>query len=206
MQNSKVNNMKKISLIISILSISVAASEISIADAYFKQHKGGAAPNENRSFLQDECFIKANEYIYNPQFQKDITINQGDSHAKIEPKKVTIKSPDYESALKALYSCANQSENPIAAWEGLYIINTYTSGVLASKKIDEYKKFSKILYEDKSCDGYLYYGDVFGKGIGTKPNKDKALGIYKEGSEICKEGWHKVVLQMRINNIEKQKK
>jgi len=193
--------MKIRQLLICILIISeTTASDISIVDAYFKQHKAGKAPQENRNFLQDECFIKANEFIYNTQKQKDIEINEGDPHQKTEQKKTTVKYPDYESALNALYECVNQSENPIAAWEGLYIINTFTAGALASKRINEYTKFSKVLYEDQSCDGFINYGDIFGKGIGIKPDYGRALAIYEQGSEVCDVGWYKTVLQMRINN------
>lgn len=192
-----------LSLMASFSAVASESGRTHLADAYFGQQKDEKRALENRKFLQDECFVKANEFIYNPNKQKEISFNQGDPHKPEEQVKVTTKVADYDSALKALYACVAQSGNPVAAWEGLYIINTYTAGVLASKKIEEYRKFSEVLYNDQSCDGYLHYGDVFGKGIGTKPNKDKALKIYKQGLEVCDQSWHNMVIQMRINYIGK---
>lgn len=190
-----------LSLIASFSAVASESNRTHLADAYFGQQKDERRALENRKFLQDECFVRANEFIYSPNKQKEISFNKGDPHKPEEQVKATTKVADYDSALKALYACVTQSGNPIAAWEGLYIINTYTSGVLPSKKIKEYQLFAKTLYEDKSCDGFLHYGDVYGKGIGTKPNTKKALDIYKEGVKTC-DGWHKMVLEMRVWNIE----
>jgi hypothetical protein len=180
----------------------VFSKEYSIVNAYPKQYKGARSLEENKAYLNDQCFKNANAYIYDKNKQKIITIRAGDPEVLKSNKEIKAESPDYEKALDSLAICVKTNSNPIAAWEGAYIIKSYL-GINYKKNIDMYKMFSKVLYEDMSCDGYLYEGDIFNKGIGTKPDKDKALEIYEQGQKLCANSWHKVVFQMKINNIKR---
>lgn len=167
-------------LVITIATIVSAQENTSMYDAYIKQHKGKRDTKIIEKHKNDNCLKIANEYItYSPQKKK---------------------MPDYNNALKTLKECALSNKNPIAAWEALFVMNSY-SNLKEPQSREDYKKISQILYDDKSCDGYIGYGDVFSKGIAQDINQKKAIEIYKEGLTLCSDSWHKVVLEMRISSI-----
>jgi len=202
--------LSRIIMITSLMVICANANELllsskyPIINAYEGQYKGKRSFSDNQKFTQSKCFKKANAYLYNKKYQKNIKITIGDPNVLKSQKVVTSKSPDYVSALRELASCAKDTNNPVAAWEGIKIITSYL-GINYKTNIATYKKLSKILYNDKSCDGYLNYGDIFAKGIAEKPNKKKAMKIFKEGKKLCTNSWRKIVFEMKLDNLKHQR-
>lgn len=197
--------MKKKILTIAILSIGMLQAENIYFDSYIKQYKGDRSIQENKKLLNDNCFIEANKYLTDVEKMKIVDLDSGDPEILKTIKKIKRSMPDYPNALKTLRKCVDSSGNPLAAYEGLHIINSYL-GKSNKENMQTYKVFSEILYRDKSCIGYLNYGDVYSKGIATKVDKHKALSIFKEGKKYCNSDWYKVVLEMRINNTHVKKK
>lgn len=188
-------------LVQTALQAQVLSQEFPMLNAYSKQYKGKRSFSENHKLLKSKCLIKANSYIYGNN-RKEVIITTGNANVLKNQKKSVAKKADYFNAVKSLSKCYDETNNPIVAWQSLYIIKAYT-GLTYKQNVSSYKTFSKALYEDKSCDGYINYGDIYAKGISTKPQPEKALKIYKQGLELCKDTWHQVILQMRIQNIKK---
>jgi hypothetical protein len=178
----------------------ISSDKFPIVNAYFKQYKGTRSISATEALLNEKCFIEANAFIHDKSKQKEVKVTLGDPESNKPKETAMVKSPDYGSAITALAACVKKTSNPIAAWEGLYIIKSFY-GIDYKNNIDAYKSFSKVLYEDKSCEGFLAQGDIYKDGIGTKVNKKAALKIYKEGIKECVGDWHNVVLTMRANNI-----
>jgi hypothetical protein len=204
--------MLKKTLLVLSLACSVALSQeitltqqFPIVNAYVKQYKGKRDIEQTKKLLEDKCFISANGFIYDANKQISVEVISGDPHDKSTQKTRYKKIPDYKNALNTLGNCIKENNNPVAAWEALFIINSYI-GLDIKENGEIYKNASKILYDEKSCDGILNYGDIHSKGISIKPDKQKALKIYKDGSAICNSDWHKIVFDMRIANLEKEKK
>ena len=180
------------------------SSKYPIINAYEGQYKGDRSFYDNQKLTQSKCFKKANSYIYDKKYQKNIKITIGDPNVLKSQKVVTSKAPDYVSALRELASCAKDTNNPIAAWEGVKIIISFL-GINYKTNVATYKELSRILYNDKSCDGYLNYGNIFAKGIAEKPDKEKAMKIFKEGKKLCTNSWYKVVFEMKLDNLKYQR-
>lgn len=183
----------------------ILSDKYPIVNSYTKQYKGKRNIESTKALLNDKCFTDANTFIYDKEKQKDIKVSVGDPESKNKRETVVTKSPDYGSALTALAECVNKTSNPIAAWEGLFIIKSFF-GIDYKKNINAYKKFSKILYEDKSCDGFINQGDIYKNGIGEKVDTKIALNIYTEGLQVCKEDWQNMVLTMRVNSLKQKEK
>ena len=197
--------MKKQILIATTLLISSLQAQNLYFDAYLKQYKGDRSLTESKKLLKDSCFIKANEFLTKENKMKIKEFTEGDPELLKALKKVQRRMPDYPNALKTLKKCVENNGNPVAAYEGISIINSYL-GKQNKENMQAYKLFSEILYKDKSCLGYLNYGDVYSRGVATKVNKQKALSIFKEGQKYCTGDWYKVVLEMRVNNTRIEKK
>jgi len=201
--------MKKIIFIMSLSFISLVADNIistkyPIINAYLKQYVGERNFNETQSLAQTQCFKGANEYIYNPIKQKTVIVDVGDLNILADTKKVKTKVANYTKALKELNNCVRIENNPLAAWEGIYIINSFI-GINYKSNIKMYKRFANTLYKDQSCLGYLSQGDIYNKGIATPIDRKKALLIYKQGLNLCTDGWLNMVLKSRINNMKYEK-
>lgn len=174
-----------------------------LSKAYEKQFKGYRSNDDRHSLLNDSCYKEGAKYLTSSIKMKEVSFNSGDAEIYASQlKKIKKMMPDYENALHTFYKCVKQNSNPIAAYSGLTILNNYL-GKNTRKKIQAFSLFSEVLYKDKSCMGYLNYGDVFYKGIGNKVDKTKALKLYKEGQKQCTSDWYSFVLQMRVNNASK---
>lgn len=180
------------------------SSKYPIVNAYEGQYRGNRTFAENKNFVQSECFKRANEYIYNPMLQKNIKLTIGDPNTPKNQKIIKSKTPDYVSALNTLVKCAKDTNNPIAAWESVKIIISFL-GINYKTNVAKYKEMSKMLYKDKSCDGYMNWGNIYIKGIAEKPDKQKAMKIFQEGQKLCKSSWYKVVFEMKLDNLKYQK-
>ena len=176
-----------------------------IINAYQGQYKGSRTFSQNQKLTQTECFSKANKFIYDDTYKKELKLKIGDPNVLKSQKTVMRKTADYKSALIALKDCAIKNHNPIAAWEGLKIISSFL-GINYNGNIKDYRTYSKILYDDKSCDGYVNYGDINAKGIYQKPNHEKAKKIFKEGLKVCKGIYQNIVLNIKLTNLEIKRK
>jgi len=198
---------KKI-LLMAVTLIGLQAEELSkeypIVNGYIQQYKGDRSLSESKKLLKEQCFINANKFIYDDDKKVEMVFDIKKSDVLKGMKNKKVKIANFNKALESLESCVKQTKNPIAAWEGMYIINSYF-GLNNKENIATYKILSKVLYKDKSCDGYISQGKLYDEGYGVKPNKKKALKIYTEGTKRCTSTWHKIIFEMKINNIKSRK-
>ncbi len=173
-----------------------------LANAYIKQYKGNRTLDETKKLLEQPCFIDANSYLYDEDKQRLITTKSSSENKERRGKEIQYRVPNYGIIIQKITKCVDSTSNPIAAFEGLYIINTFL-GINYSNTINDYKKFSEILYKDKSCSGFIAMGDKYKKGLASKVDKKKALKIYEEGYSLCKEGWYTTALEMRISQLKR---
>ena len=113
---------------------------------------------------------------------------------KFKYKKVIPKwSKAYEFKVKSV----TINKNPISAFIGLHILNTFGN---KKNNLKDFVLFSKVLYAEKTmCDAYLNYGMILEKGILEKKNLKNALKVYEEGeANACNEGWKKQVIGSKI--------
>ena len=178
----------------------IISEEYPLVNAYITQYKGNKNLEQIQELAHTKCFIDANNFIYNKKYQKNMKMLTGDPNILKSQGTKTVKVANYTEAVKKLSECVVQENNPLAAFEGLTIIKSFI-GIDYKKNVQDYKRFSEILYNDKSCNGYVEYGEMFAKGIAVKPNKNKALKIYTEGKELCVDGWQKMILDIKINNL-----
>ena len=202
--------MKKLLVSIGIVSfvvVGVNSQEIQLSEKYImingfvQDYKGNKSIKDIKKFTDSQCFKNANEYLYNPSLQKDFLVREGNANLPREQVESTHKVANYPEALKSFTQCVKRTQNPLAAWQGMIIIKNFL-GINYNQNIDAYRLFSKTLYKNMNCTGYLNYGDIHAKGINTKPDLKKAKRIYMEGKEMCKNGWISTVLTMKLNNIE----
>jgi len=134
-----------------------------------------------QKILREDEFYKEAKLLLN-NTKKYIKKNIKD----IENGRKIIKSslPNYQKAIEYLVKSCKKYKNPIAAYQGYkLIISTY----FLDKKYRKYLPlFAQVMYDYKTCTGYLALGDILNKGIYHKVNKTKALQIYQNGIPICK--------------------
>ena len=139
-------------------------------------------------------------------FQKAIeSFNKGNGVKKqfkdVETGKVhtrEINAPRWDDAYGYFIKSAQEYKNPISAFSGLNIINSFVGKKNALKN---YKLFTQILYEKgkNNCEAYLNYAEIYIDGIYEKQDKKRAASILEEGLKgACSKGWKKQVVMSKL--------
>jgi len=164
--------MKKI--IFFVLAAFLFAKDYSVnnplINSFFKRN------NISRDVLNNEELKLANVKLFNPKFAKKI---------KIKDKSVSL--PPYKE-IKTLLESSLESNNPLAAYELLYL-----KGL--GFKVNE-KKAINVLLKYTTCDGYLYYG----KYLFNTGNYKDSINAYYKALKKCPEDL-KNIIYFKINQI-----
>ena len=191
--------MKKILLIVTLLVVMLEAKIYKSSEAYFEQ--GGKKTQEIIKLLEtDKYYKEGNEYLLN-KIERTVKIEQtqsskNSSDGVVRSNKVSI--PQWDKALESFIKSATINQNPVSAFQGLYIINSFYG---KKQRPKDFNTLSKVLFEHNksSCQSYLNYGEIFERGLYTKVDNQKALDIYSEGLESKKcSGWEVSVLSSKI--------
>lgn len=158
-----------------------------LAESYFGQLPKDLTKDELVDLIDmlkdDEDFKKGNQYLYNGKY-KIKKKNVYDAEFPLSPR--TIEMANYPEALKYFEKSA-KSGNPVAAYEGALIIKNYLGESYKNAKKDM-KLFMDVLYENKTCEGYLLKGRslLYGR-YGEKVDLKKAKMVFLEGLKKCKD-------------------
>lgn len=196
-----------------VLSTSLSASETknenenTYIDAYLQL--SGLEKKDLASFIDEDNFKIASDYVFNPQKQEKKKINQSDVHdtsGKMNYKEVSV--PNYTEAVKYYKLSVETTGNPISAYAGNYIIQNFTS-LQDQENLKLFKLFADALYKEKVkiCNAYLQQGEIYENGYFTIKDEKKALSIYKEGllNKNCNSSWMNSVLNSKIIKLERKK-
>ncbi|AXH16397.1 hypothetical protein CP985_03365 [Malaciobacter mytili LMG 24559] len=175
-----------------ILSLNADVSDPLLSN-YLKL--GGKVSIETKEILKkDEHYKKALEDILTikkyPSKYKDV-------HSG-ELKNTTFNAPNWAGSYINFRNSALEYKNPISAYYGLYIINSFIG---LNLKLQDYILFADILYqkEKNMCNSYLNYAAIFEKGLGSSKDFKKALSIYEEGlKNACQKGWQRQIVESKI--------
>lgn len=158
---------------------------------------------------QEEPLYRQAVYLVtntNKFITKEITL--GDPEDKSTLKKGKIAVPDYIKALELFYKSAKAKNNPLSAFTGLNIINSYIP-IVDKKTVEMKTYFIKVLYANSSCKGFLEKGD---REFFIE-RKDKnflfphSLKIYTTGLKLCDTvSYYGTLLESRIARIELMQK
>jgi len=141
--------------------------------------------------------------LTNKDYMKDNEVIVGDPHEPDKQTKNTVRVPDFKAVYNNLIDSYEKTKNPISSYILTHLISTAFG---KSNKLSDFAKFSKINYENGLCSGFIDYGETLQNGYYTPVNKEKALLVYKEGYEKCKDiSWFGSLLTSKIQSIRKQK-
>jgi len=141
--------------------------------------------------LTNQDYMKVNEVI------------TGDPHKPNEQKKDTIKTPDFKEVYKNLVESYSETKNPVSAY---ILTNLISTAFGKNNKLSDFAKFSEVNYKNGLCSGFIDYGETLQNGYFIPVNKEKALFVYKEGYEKCKDiSWFGSLLTSKIQSIRKSK-
>lgn len=160
--------------------------KIPLAKGFYSQLPKDTAPAKlqkwNELVLEDRDFQRANDFIYNKKYQI-VKENQYDAEFPGAPS--TIAMPNYPKAIASLAESVRKTGNPIAAYEGSMIINTYLGLKFKNAKTMQ-KMFTEALYRERTCEGFLNKGKSLMYGTLEKKNLTKAKQVLEEGIKRCK--------------------
>lgn len=196
--------MKKV-LLGTLLLSGFLFAESNFEDSYIQF--SGYKKEELVNNLRDADYIKAMSYLNNKALMQKKKINTADPETQKGQQIIKeIDVPDYTSALESFSQSVQKTRNPVSAYAGNYIIQTYTDKM----QIDNLKKFvlfNEVMFEqkNKTCQSYLNMGEIYENGYLRKRDAIKALAIYKEAlkDDKCKKGWTSSILGSKIFKIEK---
>lgn len=188
-----------------VLSVGLIVAESNFEDPYIQF--SGFKKEELANHLNDPDYSKGMSYLNNKALMQKRKINTADPETQKGKNIISeIDVPDYNGAVESFYQSSQKNRNPVAAYAGNYIIQSYTDKM----QIDNLKKFvlfNEIMFEqkNKTCQSYLNMGEIYENGYLRKKDLVKALAIYKEGAkdEKCKKGWTASVLGSKIFRIER---
>ena len=174
-----------------------------LAEEYCRQlpESRKVSPEILRLLKDDPDYRRGNAYLYDPSRYVVVDALLGDAEKPQQQKRGTRRMPDYKRAVESFHTSAVKRRNPVSAYEGLSLLKSFFP--IGTKKNMRYRRdFAKILYEAKTCEGYLEWGDINAEGVLQKVDRRKALGIYNEGYGACRNvGWYGPVLGSRIERI-----
>lgn len=133
----------------------------------------------------DDNYKEASELLYDKSKHLD-TKSFVDPEYKYGKEQPGIGIPNYPEIVIVLEKSVKATSNPISAFIGIYIIQTYLGGDNPqNKKLLNF--FSDTLYEYKTCEGYLTKGELTYRGTeGKRGDRAMALEIYEEGYKQCR--------------------
>jgi tetratricopeptide (TPR) repeat protein len=171
----------------------------------FTAQGGKLTPELQKLLKDDQHYFMAVKYLTDEEYMAKTTVLVGDPEDKInKPIEKEQAIPEYNKALKELKKSVQRYDNQVSAFYGLYIIKSFFG---KSTKLQEFRDFSKLLYEKEKeiCEAYIDYGETLEKGYYTRVDKQKALEVYKEAEKIekCMQGWYASVIGAKIYNLEK---
>lgn len=182
-----------IGIILSLFSITLNSAETDISNSYF--NAGGILNDRLRSLIQTDVYYKEGlSFINNGNtvntVKKDVETNMDINFSYTVPK--------WGDAYNSFKKSVTVNNNPISAFLGLHIINSY----LGKKDyINDYKNFSQLLYENEKgiCDAYINYGSIYEEGLMEKKDLVKAKAIYEEGlNKACTSGWKRQIVESKL--------
>lgn len=182
-----------IAIILSLFSITLNSAETDISNSYF--NAGGILNDRLRSLIQTDVYYKEGlSFINNGNtvntVKKDVETNMDINFSYTVPK--------WGDAYNSFKKSVTVNNNPISAFLGLHIINSY----LGKKDyINDYKNFSQLLYENEKgiCDAYINYGSIYEEGLMEKKDLVKAKAIYEEGlNKACTSGWKRQIVESKL--------
>lgn len=198
--------MKK--LLFSLLVItSLLNANDEIINVFKKQ--GGVISNELKNVLEKDTYFKeAQKYLTDKKYMSNQTVFQGDPEDdKSKIKKMEVKVPNFVKALESFEKSVKYYDNQVSAFYSLYIIKSYFN---KSSELEDFAKFSKLLYEKEKniCTSYIDYGESLEKGYFQKINLNKAYSVYKEGLTVknCNKGWYLNVLSAKMYSVKRKMK
>ncbi len=187
------------------ISSNLLIAESNFEDAYIQF--SGLKKEELTKHLTDSDYSKGLSFLNNKALMQKRKINTADPETQKGQNIISeIDVPDYNGALESFFNSVQKNRNPVSAYAGNYIIQSYTDKM----QIDNLKKFvlfNEVMYEQKNkiCQSYLNMGETYENGYLRKKDLQKALSIYKEAEkdEKCKKGWIASILASKIFRIEK---
>ncbi|MGB0989268.1 MAG: hypothetical protein ACPGUI_00410 [Halarcobacter sp.] len=195
-----------LSLIAVVVALNAQISKNSYIQSFFDN--GGEINQNIKNLLDnDEFFKQANDYLTNQDDMSKKEIDVSDPEVKGDKKMRTKYFPNWHKAMPLFIKSVEVYDNPISAYQALYIYNTVYG---RNKNVKAFGNMSEVLYkkEKKMCESYLYYGETLTKGYGRKSNFEEALKIYKEAQDVekCTTGWIKNVIASKILYLENKLK
>lgn len=196
--------MKKITIII-LLAVSSLLADGGFEEAYLQF--SGYKKEDVLNFTKDADYIKGMSYLNNKALMQKRKVNTADPELQKGQNIIKeIEVPDYNAAVESFTASAQKNRNPLSAYTGNYIIQTYTDKM----QIDNLKKFvlfNEVMFEqkNKTCQSYLNMGEIYENGYLRKKDLIKAVSIYRDAQkdEKCKKGWAASVIAGKIFKIEK---
>lgn len=189
--------MKKLFLL--IIAIVIVHAESNYEKGYLEF--SGFKFEEIEKYTKEKNYVEGMKYLNDKTLQQKIKINRADPETqKGEQHIEEVGVPDYEKALESFYESA-KNNNPVGAYAGNYIVQNYTNK-LAIENLKKFVLFNEVMYSQpkKTCQVYLNMGEIYENGYLRKKDLQKALEIYKLGSndEKCKKGWASNIIGSKI--------
>lgn len=182
-----------------LLSIFANAQEFNTFEkSYLKESDLKAFSPDLASLIKhDDKYNLAIKQLIDEQYMAKQEVASGDPHdINAQKAKTIITVPNFKEALKNLKESYANTTNPLSAYVAMHIIKTAFG---KNTSLEDFAKYSKVLYDNKLCTGFLDYGETVEKGYFQTADKKRALAIYKEGFEKCKDmGWYANVLSAKI--------
>jgi hypothetical protein len=201
--------MKKMILTTILLgTVMFANNNYNSYEATYKKLTSLSDENMHKIIDADINYKMATSYMFDDEKMISKTVDASDPEAIIKkPMPITIKVPNVPEALKYYEKSVDATSNPIAAYSGIYLINKFI-GMKQFKYMEKFKKFASVLYNDKNrtCQAYLFYGEIFEKGIDNKIDLKKANEIFELGikDELCKSSWESNVMASKSWTIKRE--
>jgi len=179
-----------------------------LAEAFFRQLPEGMNKDQIVDMMtmvkNDRDFEMGNKVLYNDRYKLKKK-NVYDQEFPGAPQ--TILMPNYPKALEYFTKSVQKNKNPIAAYEGIMIINTYLGkNYKNNKKL--LKIFEDVLFKAGTCEGYLARGKRLLYGYDNTPVQlDAAAKIFQKGLKKCQNvNYYGTVMSSKLLTVESYKR
>lgn len=167
--------------------------------AYCRQKPSGTISLKRiGQWRNNKHYRAAMKVLHDPRYYKSVPVELGDPESRSVVKRGIQKIPDYPRAVGLLDKAA-RGGNALAAYVGRSLILSYLT-TQKREYAEMAAKMAKVLYGDKSCEGYVAWGDTLRDGLAGRRGMAKAPGVYKAGYKACRDvGYYGAVLGSRID-------
>jgi len=157
----------------------------------------GDLKNLENKFLKEYPFKKnGKKYINNFKhsnyfFKIKELLNNKNSYKKVKFGKHIVYKPNYDKVFDLFLKYKN---NPATSYVATQLFLLVYGFYKKDKVIKYLKPFSEVLYKNKMCSGYLFYGDSLRILLDYK----KARDVYLDGKKNCNIQWIRTYIVGRL--------